>query len=191
MLEKCEGIPKDVHIKDMPNSIVHSDLSKTVCKVLQRIGANRIVPRPQQKKAMIQYWNFSEEWLGTGDKGQEGLKIFKSNWFRFSGRDMSIHKSQLVSLLQGIGNDLFRYLSIYLSIYLSMYLSICLYIYLFMYIYMYIYTYIYIYIYYVYIIILFVLCILSIAYIYKYAVSSIRKHVLGLLYYVDPWQCFA
>ena len=118
----------------MPNSIVHSDLSKTVCKVLQRIGANRIVPRPQQKKAMIQYWNFSEEWLGTGDKGQEGLKIFKSNWFRFSGRDMSIHKSQLVSLLQGLGNDLFMYLSIYLSIYLCVYICIYIYIYIYTYI---------------------------------------------------------
>ena len=29
-----------VHIKGKPNSIVHSDLSKTVCKVLQHIGAD-------------------------------------------------------------------------------------------------------------------------------------------------------
>ena len=36
----------------MPNSIVHSDLSKTVCKVLEHIGANRIVPQPQQKKLL-------------------------------------------------------------------------------------------------------------------------------------------
>ena len=54
MLEKCEGIPEGVQIIDIPNSIVHSDLSKTVCKVLQHIGANRTVPRPQQKKAIIQ-----------------------------------------------------------------------------------------------------------------------------------------
>ena len=128
----------------MPNSIVHSDLSKTVCKVLEHIGANRIVPQPQPKKAIIQYWNFYEERLWTGDKGQKGLKIFKSNWSRFSGRYMSIHKSQLVSLLQGRRNDL----SIYLSISLSLYL--------------------YLYIYYMYILILFVLCILSIVYIYIY-----------------------
>ena len=50
MLEKYEEIPKGVQIVDMPNSIVHSGLSKTVCKVLQHIGANRIVPGPQQKK---------------------------------------------------------------------------------------------------------------------------------------------
>ena len=50
MLEKCEGIPKGVQIIDMPNSILHSDLSKTVCKVLQHTGANQGVPRPQQKK---------------------------------------------------------------------------------------------------------------------------------------------
>ena len=98
----------------MPNSIVHSDLSKTVCKVLEHIGANRIVPQPQPKKAIMQYWNFYEERLRTGDKGQEGLKIFKSNWSRFSGRYMSIHKSQLVSLLQELRNDLSIYLSIYL-----------------------------------------------------------------------------
>ena len=124
----------------MPNSIVHSDLSKTVCKVLEHIGANRIVPQPQPKKAIIQYWNFYEERLRTGDKGQEGLKIFKSNWSRFSGRYMSIHKSQLVSLLQELRNDLSIYLSICLSIYL----------------------------YYMYILILFVLCILSIVYVYIY-----------------------
>ena len=126
----------------MPNSIVHSDLSKTVCKVLEHIGANRIVPQPQPKKAIIQYWNFYEERLRTGDKGQEGLKIFKSNWSRFSGRYMSIHKSQLVSLLQELRNDL----SIYLSICLSIYLSI-LYVYFNIICIMYIINSIYIYIY--------------------------------------------
>ena len=50
MLEKCEGIPKGVQIIDMPNSVVHSDLSKTVCEVLQHTGANQVTPRPQQKK---------------------------------------------------------------------------------------------------------------------------------------------
>ena len=54
MLEKCEGIPKGVQIIGIPNAIVHSDLSKTVCKILQYIGANRIGLRPQQKKAIIQ-----------------------------------------------------------------------------------------------------------------------------------------
>ena len=49
MLEKYEEISKGVQIIDRPNSIVHSGLSKTVCKVLQHIGANRIVPRPEQK----------------------------------------------------------------------------------------------------------------------------------------------
>ena len=54
ILEKCEGIPKGVQIIGIPNAIVHSDLSKTVCKILQYIGANRIALRPQQKKAIIQ-----------------------------------------------------------------------------------------------------------------------------------------
>ena len=54
MLQKCKGIPKGVQIIGMPNAIVHSGLSKTVCKVLQHIGANQIVPRPQQKKAITQ-----------------------------------------------------------------------------------------------------------------------------------------
>ena len=49
MLDKCEGIPKGVQMIDMPNSFVHSDLSKTVCKVLQHTGANEVAPRPQQK----------------------------------------------------------------------------------------------------------------------------------------------
>ena len=49
MKDKCEGIPKGVQIIDMPNSIVHSDLSKTVYKVLQHTGANEVAPRPQQK----------------------------------------------------------------------------------------------------------------------------------------------
>ena len=71
MLEKCEGIPKGVQIIGMPDSIVHSDLSKTVCRVLQHIGANRIVPRHQQKK--------SHHTIVKGDKGQERLKIFKLN----------------------------------------------------------------------------------------------------------------
>ena len=70
MLEKCEGVPKGVQIIGMPDSIVHSDLSITVCRVLQHIGANRIVPRPQQK---------SHHTIVKGDKGQEGLKIFISN----------------------------------------------------------------------------------------------------------------
>ena len=50
LLEKCEGVSEGVQIIDIPNSIVQSDFSKTVCKVLQHIGANPTVPRPQQKK---------------------------------------------------------------------------------------------------------------------------------------------
>ena len=49
MLEKCTVIPKGVQVIDMPSSVVHSELSKTVCKVLQHTGANRIVPPPQEK----------------------------------------------------------------------------------------------------------------------------------------------
>ena len=35
MLEKCAVIPNGVQIIDMPKSMVHIDLSRTVCKVLQ------------------------------------------------------------------------------------------------------------------------------------------------------------
>ena len=35
MLEKCAVIPNGIQIIDMPNSIVHIDLSRTVCNVLQ------------------------------------------------------------------------------------------------------------------------------------------------------------
>ena len=115
MLEKCEGILKSPQIIDMPNAIVHSDLSKMVCKVLQHIWANRIVPRPQQKKAIIHSVTSGRKDFEKVRKGQEELKIFKSNWSRYLGRDMSIHKSQLVSKrYRDFGKQ-----SIYLSIYLS------------------------------------------------------------------------
>ena len=79
MLEKCEGIPKGVQIIDMPNAIVHSDFSKTVSKVLQHIGTNRIVPRPQQKKLSYNSETSRRKDFEQVRKGQEGLKIFKSN----------------------------------------------------------------------------------------------------------------
>ena len=79
MLRKCEGIPEGVQIIDIPNSIVHSDLSKTVCKVLQHTGANRIVPRPQQKKLSYNSETSTRKDFEQVRKRQEGLKIFKSN----------------------------------------------------------------------------------------------------------------
>ena len=47
-LEKYAVIPNDVHVIDMPNYILHTNLSKTVRKVLHYIGAKRTVPQPQQ-----------------------------------------------------------------------------------------------------------------------------------------------
>ena len=79
MLEKCEGIPKGVQIIHMPNAIVHSDFSKTVRKVLQRIGTNRIVPRSQQKKLSYNSETARKKDFEQVRKGQEGLKKFKSN----------------------------------------------------------------------------------------------------------------
>ena len=79
MLEKCEGIPKGVQIIDMPNAIVHSDFSKAVSKVLQHIGTNRIVPRPQQKKLSYNSETSRKKDFEQVRKGQEGLEIFKSN----------------------------------------------------------------------------------------------------------------
>ena len=79
MLEKCEGIPKGGQIIDMPNAIVHSDFSKTVRKVLQDIGTNRIVPRPQQKTLSYNSETSRKKDFEQVRKGQEGLKIFKSN----------------------------------------------------------------------------------------------------------------
>ena len=79
MLKKYEGIPKGVQIIDMPNVIVHSDFSKTVSKVLQHIGTNQIVPRLQQKKLSYNSETSRRKDFEQVRKGQEGLKIFKSN----------------------------------------------------------------------------------------------------------------
>ena len=48
MLEKYAVISNDVQIIDMPNYILHTNLSKTVRKVLHYIGAKRTVLPPQQ-----------------------------------------------------------------------------------------------------------------------------------------------
>ena len=97
MLEKCEEIPKGVQIIGMPKAIIHSGLSKTVRKILEHIGANRIMRRPQQKKLSYSSETSARKNFKQVRKGQEVWKIFKSNWFRFSGRDMPVHKSHLVS----------------------------------------------------------------------------------------------
>ena len=79
----------------MSNSIVHSILSKTVCKVLQHIGADI-----WEEKIESCHCNNKEidhtivKFLGdcVGDGAQEVFKRFKSNRFRSSRRDTAIHR---------------------------------------------------------------------------------------------------